>query len=114
MADVPPLVHITGVAVIGDDELRLTFEDGTVGDVAFAADEWRGVFQPLRDPAVFSQVSVDGELRTVGWARGPDMAPEPLYEEARRNAVTARSRRWRPGTRSARAAAVSRSPSWRG
>jgi hypothetical protein len=93
MADVPPLVHITEVAVIGDHELRLTFEDGTVGDVAFGAEEWRGVFEPLRDPAVFAQVSVDGELGTVVWPGRLDMAPEPLYEEARRNAVTAPSRR---------------------
>jgi hypothetical protein len=88
MADVPPLVHIIDVAVIGDHELRLTFEDGTVGDVAFANREWRGVFEPLRDPAVFAQVCVDAEIGTVVWPGGLDMAPEPLYEEARRNAVT--------------------------
>jgi hypothetical protein len=31
MAEVLPLVHVTGVAVIGDYRLRLLFEDGTVG-----------------------------------------------------------------------------------
>jgi hypothetical protein len=32
---VPALVDITNVAVIGDHRLRLSFEDGTMGDVAF-------------------------------------------------------------------------------
>lgn len=89
MTDVPPLVHITVVAVIGDHELRNHFEDGTVGDIAFAADEWRGVFEPLRDSAFFAQVGVDREIGTIVWPGELDMAPEPRYEEARRNAVTA-------------------------
>jgi hypothetical protein len=49
---IPPLVHVTSVEVIGDHELRLSFEDGTVGDVSFGGDEWTGVFEPyvtLRD-----------------------------------------------------------------
>jgi hypothetical protein len=37
--DLPPLVHIADVEVIGEHELRLTFEDGLVGDVAFEEDE---------------------------------------------------------------------------
>jgi hypothetical protein len=88
MTDVPPLVHITGVEVIGDHELRLTFEDGTVGDVAFGDHEWRGVFEPLQDPAFFAQVTVDPQWGTIAWPGDLDMAPEPLYDEARRNAVT--------------------------
>jgi hypothetical protein len=51
MAEIPPLVHVTGVTVIGDHSLRLLFEDGTVGDVSFGDEEWTGVFEPLRDPA---------------------------------------------------------------
>ena len=75
MSEIPPLVHVIQVEVIGDHELRLTFEDGTVGDVSFRDREWRGVFEPLRDPARFDD--------------GLDMAPEPLYAEARQRQVTA-------------------------
>jgi hypothetical protein len=86
MVEIPPLVHVTGVAVIGDHRLRLLFEDGTVGDVSFGDDEWTGVFEPLRDQARFAKVTV--EHGTVVWPDdGLDMAPEPLYGEARRNAV---------------------------
>ncbi|MDP9384995.1 MAG: hypothetical protein M3P50_07155 [Actinomycetota bacterium] len=36
MPDVAPLVHVTAVEVIGEHALRLTFEDGVVGEVASA------------------------------------------------------------------------------
>lgn len=87
MTEIPPLVHIRGVAVIGDHRLRLLFEDGTVGDVSFDDREWTGVFEPLRDPAVFAQVFVEGQFGTIAWPNGLDMAPEPLYQEALRNPV---------------------------
>jgi hypothetical protein len=48
---------------------------------------WRGVFEPLRDPAYFARVEVDPEGGTIGWPNGADMAPEPLYAEARQNLV---------------------------
>ena len=79
------LVDITAVEVVADHTLRLTFADGTVGDVDFAEMDWRGVLEPLRDPVYFAEVSVDLESGTVAWPNGVDLAPEPLYEEARRN-----------------------------
>jgi hypothetical protein len=82
---VEQLVDITAVEVIGDYRLRLTFADGTVGDVDFAGREWHGVFEPLGDPAYFARVAVDPEAGTITWPNGTDMAPEPLYEEASRH-----------------------------
>lgn len=81
------LVDITNVEVVGDHRLRLTFADGTVGDVDFSDREWRGVFEPLADPAEFARVEVDPEAGTISWPGGLDMAPEPLYVEARRHLV---------------------------
>jgi hypothetical protein len=81
------LVDVTGVEVIGDHSLRLTFEDGIVGDVAFNGREWRGVSEPLADQSFFAQVRVDPEGGTVTWPNGFDMAPEPLYEQACQNQV---------------------------
>ena len=86
------LVPVTGVEVIGEYQLRLTFKDGIVGDVSFTDREWRGVSEPLADPAFFAQVRVDPEARTVVWPNGYDMAPEPLYEEACRHQVHDSSR----------------------
>jgi hypothetical protein len=84
MTGMERLVDIVGVEVIGDYRLRVTFEDGTVGDVDFRRREWRGVFEPLRDPDFFARVTVDPEAGTISWPGGLDMAPEPLYEQARR------------------------------
>ena len=80
-SEILPLVHITGVAVIGDHRLRLLFEDGTVGDISFEDDPWNGVFEPLRDPARFAKVTV--AQGTLCWPEdGLDWAPEPLYQAA--------------------------------
>lgn len=85
-SEVLPLVHIKGVVVIGDHRVRLLFEDGTVGDVSFADHDWPGVLAPLRDPVYFAKVTA--EHGTLYWSgHDLDLAPEPLYQEALRNAV---------------------------
>lgn len=89
MPDMEDLIDVTAVEVIGDYRLRLTFEDGTVGDVDFSDREWRGVFEPLRDPSYFACVELDSDGGTIAWPGGLDMAPEPLYAEARRHPVSA-------------------------
>ena len=87
MVVVEQLIDVIAVEVVGAYRLRLTFEDGTVGDVEFADREWRGVFEPLRDPSYFARVKVDAEAGTISWPDGLDMAPEPLYAEASRHVV---------------------------
>jgi len=84
---VEELHDITAVEVVGDFRLLLTFDDGTVGEVDFAERGWRGVLEPLGDPAYFSHVHVEPEVGTIAWPNGVDLAPESLYEEARRNLV---------------------------
>jgi hypothetical protein len=79
------LHDVVGVEVGGEYRLRLTFDDGTVGEVDFAGRKWRGVFEPLQDPEYFARVAVDADSGTVTWPNGADMAPEPLYEQARQN-----------------------------
>ena len=85
----PYLPAVVGVAILGDYRLRLLFDDGTVGDVDFSSNQWTGVLEPLRDPRYFAQVRVDPEAATITWPNGIDMAPEPLYEEARRHPLRA-------------------------
>jgi hypothetical protein len=85
---VPPIA----VEVIGDHKLRVTFKDGLVGDIDFTGRHWRGVSEPLADPAFFAQAYVDPEIRTVAWPNGFDMAPETLYERACEHQVSGSSR----------------------
>ena len=73
------LIHVTKVEVTGDHLLRLTFEDGASGEVDASGWEWRGVFEPLEDPAFFARVRLDEELGTIVWPNGADVAPETLH-----------------------------------
>ena len=60
--------------------LRLTLEDGRVGELDLEDRLWGEVFKPLRDIAQFKSLRIDPELRTVVWPTGADLAPEYLYE----------------------------------
>jgi hypothetical protein len=80
---------VVGAAVVGDHVLRLLFSDGMVGDVDFSAERWTGVLAPLSDSAYFAAVTVDPEAGTVVWPDGIDLAPEPLYEQAKAHPLVA-------------------------
>jgi hypothetical protein len=82
------LVDVTGVEVLGDQRLRLTFADGVVGDVSFDRRDWTGVLAPLADPDNFAQVYVDQQGGTIAWPGEIDLAPEPLYAEACQHRVS--------------------------
>ena len=58
------------VEVVGEHRLRLTFDDGTVGEVEFADREWRGVLEPLAISGYFALVRVDPEAGTIAVAFG--------------------------------------------
>ena len=85
---VPPI----GVEDIGDHRLRVSFKDGLVGDIDFTGRHWRGVSEPLTDPAFFAQARIDPEIRTVAWPNGYDMAPETFYERAVEHQVNGSAR----------------------
>jgi hypothetical protein len=59
--------------------LRLGFSDGSAREVDLGPELWGPVFEPLRDPDVFRQVAVDGELGTIVWPNGADMDPDVLH-----------------------------------
>jgi hypothetical protein len=74
---------VTEVAVLRHGVLRVTFADGTTGEVE-VLDRMRGpVFDEARTPEGFAKVSVDAETGTVVWPGGADLAPDTLYERVR-------------------------------
>jgi hypothetical protein len=76
------LKDIVAVKPLGEYRLYLRFEDGTEGIVDLAARlAFRGVFEPLRDPACFALVRVDNELGTIAWPNGADLDPDVLYSQ---------------------------------
>jgi Protein of unknown function (DUF2442) len=80
---------VAGVAVVGDHVLRLLFSDGTAGDIDFSAEQRTGVLAPLNDSGYFAEVTVDQEAGTIVWPDGIDLAPEPLYEQAKAHSLIA-------------------------
>ena len=74
------LKDIVAARSLGEHRLHLRFEDGVEGVVDLAPLlSFRGVFEPLRDPAYFAQVQVDPELGSVTWPNGADLDPDVLY-----------------------------------
>ncbi|MBI4487706.1 MAG: DUF2442 domain-containing protein [Deltaproteobacteria bacterium] len=82
--------RLTSVTALPDARLRVTFVDGTAGEVhmrAFLSNRKLDgtVFEPLRDPAVFAQVQV--VLGAVQWLNGADLAPDAMYDAIREHGV---------------------------
>jgi hypothetical protein len=82
------LKDIVAARPLGDYQLFLVFEDGVESVVDLAGEiSFRGVFEPLRDPAYFAQVRVDPDLGTVAWPNGADLDPDVLYRRVTGTAV---------------------------
>ena len=58
-------------------------------DAGFSAERWTGVLSPLNDPAYFAEVTVDHEAGTIVRPGGIDLAPGPLYEQAKAHPLLA-------------------------
>jgi hypothetical protein len=76
-------LHVTSVTHLGQHELRLEFSDGSTKDVDLSGELHGGVFEPLRDPELFRQGTLDPETGTVEWPNGADFAPESLHQIGR-------------------------------
>jgi hypothetical protein len=74
--------NVTSVRPLKNYQLQVTFEDGTSGLVSLKDRLFGTVFEPLRDPGMFRQVSVD-EFGAICWPNGADLAPDALYEQLR-------------------------------
>jgi hypothetical protein len=72
------MLHVTAVRPLGGTRLWLRFDDGQEGEIELAPELEGAVFVPLRDPAVFAQVAIDPDTRTIAWPNGADFAPEFL------------------------------------
>jgi hypothetical protein len=76
------ILRIIEASVRGPHLLRLAFSDGTRKTVDVGPLLSGPVFEPLKDPGYFAQVSLDPVCGTVVWPNGADFAPEALWELA--------------------------------
>jgi hypothetical protein len=63
--------------------LNVEFDDGISGIIELAGELTGPMFEPLRDEAVFRQVTID-EFGAVCWPNGADLAPDAMYSELSR------------------------------
>jgi Protein of unknown function (DUF2442) len=77
MKKIARIPRVTRVEVRPPYGLHLTFDDGVTRDVELADDLWGPMFEPLKDPAFFAQVSIDHG--TVVWPNGLDLDPLVLH-----------------------------------
>jgi len=75
------LEKIKSVKPLPGFRLEVEFQDGKLGIVSMQKRLFGPVFEPLKDPSFFEQVSVD-EFGAVCWPNGADIAPEAVLEEA--------------------------------
>jgi hypothetical protein len=71
---------IARAEVLEDYRLRLTFDDGVVGEVDLESRIVRrgGVFRALEDPVFFRRVEVHPDLGTIVWPNDVDFCPDVL------------------------------------
>ncbi len=62
-----------------DLSMQVRFADGTQGAVRFEQSHLLGVFESLKDPAVFCQAYLDSGA--VSWPGDIDIAPDAMYRE---------------------------------
>jgi len=82
--------RVTSVVALPDARLRVTFVDGTVGEVDMGAflrslKVAGTVFEALRDTAVFARV--EAILGAVQWPNGAALAPDAMHDAIRERGV---------------------------
>ncbi len=74
-------MDITGVEVLRDRVVNLTFADGTQKIVDLEPFLRGPIFRDIRaDAGEFARVRVDLDSGTIVWPNGADLAPDVLYE----------------------------------
>jgi hypothetical protein len=72
--------RIVAVEALSGYRLKLRYDDGVAGEISLIHLLDKPVFQPLRDPSLFSQVKVR-RGRALEWPGEVDLCADALYLE---------------------------------
>lgn len=90
-----PIYRIESFERTGTYALRIRFNDGLSRLIDFEPILEGELFGALRDPSVFSQVTLDANVHTLVWPSGADFDPAILHDWPEHEAdFTAAARRW--------------------
>ncbi len=74
------ICRVVSFEVVGPSTLQGKFDDGIVRVIDFTPVLEGELYGPLRDPAVFQEVTVDPEVHTLVWPNGADFDPATLHD----------------------------------
>ena len=89
-------LHVTSAKYVEDYKVAVSFNNGRKGVADLSGALKGSVFEPLKNKSEFSSFTVDGELGTIVWPHGADLAPEYIYFQAFKNEFELQSqfRQW--------------------
>ena len=74
------IYRVESFEVISAYTLRVRFDDGTEQTIDFQPILAGELYGPLREQALFNQVQIDPEVRTLVWPNGADFDPATLHD----------------------------------
>jgi predicted MPP superfamily phosphohydrolase len=90
-----PLHRVRSFKIEAPYTLRVGFEDATEQVIDFRPVLGGKLLGPLQDLAIFNQVRIDPEVRTLVWPNGADFDPATLHDwPTHVHALAARARQW--------------------
>lgn len=90
-----PIHRVRSFRIEGPYTLRVEFDDDTEQVIDFKSVLAGELYRPLRELAVFNQVRVDPEVRTLVWPNGADFDPATLHDWPQyAEALAARAKQW--------------------
>jgi hypothetical protein len=90
-----PIYRVKTFEIISPYTIRVGFDDNTEQTIDFRPVLAGKLYGPLRDLALFNQVKIDPEIKTVVWPNGADFDPATLHDWPERiEAMTAAAEDW--------------------
>lgn len=89
------MFQVTRFEIVDDHTVSVLFDDGAWQTIDFEPVLHGEMWGPLRDLALFNQVSIDPIARTLTWPNGADFDPETLRNWPEyKDELATRAQRW--------------------
>ena len=75
-----PIYRVQAFEIVAPWTISVEFDDETRQVIDFEPVLKGELFGPLRDAAVFKQVAIDADARTLVWPNGADFDPATLHD----------------------------------
>ena len=90
-----PIYRVESFEIISPYTLRVRFDDSAEQTIDFHPILAGKLYGPLRNLALFNQVQIDPEVRTLVWPNGADFDPATLHDWPEQiEALKAAAQKW--------------------